>query len=63
MGLLGNVLGNLMTGLPQTVEGCDREIARVEKLIIGSNNAAVKKRYKQELVDLKAQRKKLMAKK
>lgn len=63
MGLLGNVLGSLISDLPQTVEGCDREIAKYEKWIIGSNSASKKKEYKQRLVDLKAQRKKLKAKK
>lgn len=63
MGLLGNVLGSFLSDLPQTVEGCDEEIAKYEKRIIGSNSASQKKEYKQRLVDLKAQRKKLKAKK
>lgn len=63
MGLLGNVLGSFLSGLPQTVEDCDKEIAKYEKWIIGSNSASQKKSYKQRIVDLKAQRKKLKAKK
>ena len=66
MGLLGNVVKGLWENLPQTVEGCDREILSLEKNIIskrrfGDKNAVAS--CKQRILDLKAQKKKLQAKK
>lgn len=66
MGLLGNVVKGLWENLPQTVEGCDREILSLEKSMIdhkrwGHKNAA--DGCKKRILELKAQKKKLQAKK
>lgn len=66
MGLLGNVVKGLWENLPQTVEGCDREILQLEKSLIdhkrwGHENAAAG--CKKRIAELKAQKKKLKAKK
>ena len=66
MGLLGNVVKGLWENLPQTVEGCDREIATMQKCILdhqrnGNKNGVTS--CKKRIVDLKAQKKKLQAKK
>ena len=63
MGILGNAFKAILTELPQTVEGCDRAIADLEKQIINANTPQAKKSLKSKLVDVKAQRKKLKAKK
>ena len=66
MGLLGNVIKGFWENLPQTVEGCDREILGLEKAMIdhkrwGQKGAADS--CKKRILELQAQRKKLMAKK
>lgn len=66
MGLLGNVVKGFWENLPQTVEGCDREILKLEQNIIdkkrfGDKNAVAS--CKKRILELKAQKKKLQAKK
>lgn len=66
MGLLGNVVKGLWDGLPQTVEGCDREILRLEKDMNSQKCRGDKygvARIKNRILDVKAQKKKLQAKK
>lgn len=67
MGLLGKAFDYFWSGgLPQTVEGCDNEIASLQKSILdhqrnGCKNGVIN--CKKRIVDLKAQKKKLQAKK
>lgn len=54
---------DFLIGLPQTVEECDKHIARLEKEIISARDANTKKSLKRQLVDVKARKKELKAKK